>query len=113
MKSDSATIKMPELELEVRGGTSDRRGRWRSHNRPMLQCRSHAPELPTTRCAAAPQIPSITQRGKLNTIEGLLQTTIEDLRLGQEDRAGIDPATTEKIGGMLLPPAGFLLRDPW
>ncbi|KAF4323261.1 hypothetical protein BBO99_00001528 [Phytophthora kernoviae] len=43
------------------------------------------------------EIPRETQRGSINTIEGVLQKAIEDLRENQEHRREIDPETTEKI----------------
>ncbi|CEG44394.1 zinc finger protein zpr1 [Plasmopara halstedii] len=43
------------------------------------------------------EIPRGTQRGSINTIEGVLQKAIEDLRASQEHRREIDPETTEKI----------------
>ncbi|KAL4161865.1 hypothetical protein PRNP1_002416 [Phytophthora ramorum] len=43
------------------------------------------------------EIPRETQRGSINTIEGVLQKAIEDLRENQDHRREIDPETTEKI----------------
>lgn len=46
-------------------------------------------------------IPSITQRGQLNTVEGYLMQASEALRAGQEERRKIDPETTAKLDAFL------------
>ncbi|KAI9923081.1 hypothetical protein PsorP6_000250 [Peronosclerospora sorghi] len=43
------------------------------------------------------EIPRQTQRGSINTIEGIMQKAIEDLRENQEHRREINPEMTEKI----------------
>ncbi|CCI46297.1 unnamed protein product [Albugo candida] len=43
------------------------------------------------------EIPPKTQRGTINTIEGLLQKAIENLQMNQEERREIDPETTAKL----------------
>ncbi|CAI5745962.1 unnamed protein product [Peronospora destructor] len=43
------------------------------------------------------EIPRETQRGSINTIEGVLQKAITDLRKNQEHRRETDPEMTEKI----------------
>nr|CCA23447.1 conserved hypothetical protein [Albugo laibachii Nc14] len=43
------------------------------------------------------EIPPKTQRGSINTIEGLLQKAIENLQMNQEERRAIDPETTAKL----------------
>lgn len=48
------------------------------------------------------EIPKETQRGTINTIEGVLQKAIEDLRLHQDDRREIDPETTAKIDEFIM-----------
>lgn len=47
------------------------------------------------------EIPAKTQRGCINTIEGLLQKAVGDLRANQEERREIDPETTAKIDTVL------------
>ncbi len=58
VKSEHATIRIPELDLEI---------------------------------------PSQTQKGTVNTVEGFLQKTIEGLNDLQEERRRYDPATAGKI----------------
>ena len=58
VKSEHATIRIPELDLEI---------------------------------------PSQTQKGSVNTVEGFLQKTIEGLNDLQEERRRYDPATAGKI----------------
>lgn len=48
------------------------------------------------------EIPPKTQRGKINTIEGLLQKSIEDLRMDQDQRREIDPEVTAKIDEFIM-----------
>jgi zinc finger protein len=43
------------------------------------------------------EIPSMTQRGEINTIEGFLANAASNLQEGQEERRKIDPETTDKI----------------
>jgi zinc finger protein len=43
------------------------------------------------------EIPSMTQRGEINTIEGFLANAASNLQEGQEERMKIDPETTGKI----------------
>lgn len=43
------------------------------------------------------EIPSITQRGEINTIEGFISNAAENLQKGQDARRLIDPETTQKI----------------
>jgi zinc finger protein len=62
VKSDSARILVPELELEI---------------------------------------PPITQKGSLNTIEGFLVQTIDALRAGQQERMAEDPETAKKVEAFL------------
>ena len=58
VKSEYATIKIPELDLEI---------------------------------------PAITQKGSINTVEGFLARTMEGLNDMQEERRRYDPATAQKI----------------
>ncbi|DAZ97049.1 TPA: hypothetical protein N0F65_012918 [Lagenidium giganteum] len=43
------------------------------------------------------EIPPKTQRGTINTIEGLLHKAIEDLRMDQAQRRAVDPEMTAKL----------------
>ena len=56
VKSEFATIKIPELDLEI---------------------------------------PPITQKGSINTIEGILRKTIEGLQDIQDERRKVDPTTAD------------------
>lgn len=47
------------------------------------------------------EIPPKTQRGTINTIEGVLQKAINDLRADQEQRREINPEVTEQIDEFL------------
>ena len=83
VKSEYATIRIPELDLEM---------------------------------------PPITQKGSINTVEGFLQKTIEGLSEKQEERKLIDPETAKKIDDYILKiqeyidgrkyPFTFILEDP-
>eukprot|EP00026_Physarum_polycephalum_P001957 Phypoly_transcript_01961.p2 GENE.Phypoly_transcript_01961~~Phypoly_transcript_01961.p2 ORF type:complete len:436 (+),score=95.42 Phypoly_transcript_01961:1568-2875(+) len=68
------------------------------------------------------EIPAITQKGSLNTIEGFLQQTIGALKDGQEDRKKVDPNVAEQVGKFIdklqacveadQPTFTFTLDDP-
>eukprot|EP01117_Protostelium_nocturnum_P001734 TRINITY_DN1213_c0_g1_i1.p1 TRINITY_DN1213_c0_g1~~TRINITY_DN1213_c0_g1_i1.p1 ORF type:complete len:497 (+),score=155.70 TRINITY_DN1213_c0_g1_i1:79-1569(+) len=48
------------------------------------------------------EIPSNTQRGSLNTIEGFLMQTVEALKSSQEDRARVDPEVALKVAEFIV-----------
>ena len=83
VKSEYATIKVPELDLEI---------------------------------------PPITQKGTINTVEGFLVKTIEGLQENQEERKITDPETAAKIEDYIQKiqeyvdgrrfPFTFILEDP-
>lgn len=83
VKSEHATIRIPELDLEI---------------------------------------PSQTQKGSINTLEGFLQKTVEGLQDLQEERRKYDPATAGKIDEFIQKiveyqegrrfPFTFILEDP-
>lgn len=83
VKSEYATIKVPELDLEI---------------------------------------PPITQKGTINTVEGFLMKTIEGLSEKQEERKMIDPEMAQKIDEYIgriqeyidgkKYPFTFILEDP-
>jgi len=68
------------------------------------------------------EIPSQTQKGTVNTVEGFLQKTIEGLNDLQEERRKYDPATAAKIDEFIQKiqefidgrrfPFTFILEDP-
>jgi len=62
VKSEHATIKIPELDLEI---------------------------------------PAITQKGVINTVEGFLSKTIDGLNELQEERRAVDPETAAKIDSFI------------
>ena len=47
------------------------------------------------------EIPAKTQRGTINTVEGILKKAVSDLQANQEERRVIDRETTEKIDSVL------------
>jgi zinc finger protein len=67
------------------------------------------------------EIPSITQRGEINTIEGFISNAADNLEQGQVVRRAIDPETTDKIQVVIdqlfafargEAPFTFVLDDP-
>lgn len=63
IKSDSASIKIPELDFEI---------------------------------------PSITQRGVLSTVEGIIVSARDAIAMGQEERRKIDPSVTSQIDEFIM-----------
>lgn len=68
------------------------------------------------------EIPAITQKGSLNTIEGILMQSVTALKNGQEERQKIDAAVAEQVGKFIdrlescittdEPIFTFILDDP-